>query len=282
MPSFGSLARLQAAELLYPVSLFPSLELTFKHALTHEVAYGSLLQERRKALHARIVEAIEARYADRLEEHVDRLAQHAVAGKSGNRRSAISARQATGRACAPRNREAGACFEQALDVLRRLPESRGNLEWAVDLRLDLRQAQMPLGDSDRVPGDRLAKPKHTPKPWATDRIGRVAVVLANSLWWYAEYDQAIEAGLRGLAAADAHGDVTLQIEANQVARAMQLSGRGDFRRSAARLRRNVAALAGRPPTATPRYGRVSCGRRGRFLAWCLGQLGEFEAATAVG
>src|SRR5262249_11492362 len=47
------LARLQAAEFLYETSLFPDSEYTFKHALTHEVAYGSLLQERRRALHAR-------------------------------------------------------------------------------------------------------------------------------------------------------------------------------------------------------------------------------------
>ena len=50
------LAHLQAAEFLYEVSLFPDLEYTFKHALTHEVAYGSVLHERRRALHARIVE----------------------------------------------------------------------------------------------------------------------------------------------------------------------------------------------------------------------------------
>ena len=48
----ASLGRLQAAEMLYPVSLFPEPEYTFKHALTHDVAYGSLLQDRRKALHA--------------------------------------------------------------------------------------------------------------------------------------------------------------------------------------------------------------------------------------
>ena len=53
------LAHLQAAEFLYETRLFPELEYTFKHALTHEVAYGSLLQERRRALHARIVEALE-------------------------------------------------------------------------------------------------------------------------------------------------------------------------------------------------------------------------------
>ena len=52
------LTHLQAAEFLYETSLFPDLEYTFKHALTHEVAYGSLLHERQRALHARIVEAI--------------------------------------------------------------------------------------------------------------------------------------------------------------------------------------------------------------------------------
>ena len=53
------LGHLQAAEFLYETSLFPDLEYTFKHALTHEVAYGSLLQDRRRALHARIVDGIE-------------------------------------------------------------------------------------------------------------------------------------------------------------------------------------------------------------------------------
>ena len=61
----AGLAQLQAAEFLYETSLFPELEHTFKHALTHEVAYGSLLQERRRALHARIVEAMEQLYPDR-------------------------------------------------------------------------------------------------------------------------------------------------------------------------------------------------------------------------
>src|SRR5262249_13446515 len=54
------LAHLQAAEFLYETRLFPEHAYTFKHALTHEVAYHSLLQERRRALHARIVEALEA------------------------------------------------------------------------------------------------------------------------------------------------------------------------------------------------------------------------------
>src|SRR5919108_949476 len=75
------LGHLQAAEFIYETRLFPDLEYTFKHALTHEVAYGSLLQDRRRALHARIVEAIEALYRERLTEQVERLAHHALRGE---------------------------------------------------------------------------------------------------------------------------------------------------------------------------------------------------------
>ena len=76
-----SLAHLQAAEFLYEIRLFPERAYTFKHALTHEVAYGSLLQERRQALHAQIVDALETLAGDRRDEQVDRLAQHAFRGQ---------------------------------------------------------------------------------------------------------------------------------------------------------------------------------------------------------
>jgi predicted ATPase len=72
------LDRLQAAEFLYESGLFPDLEYAFKHALTHEVTYGGLLQERRRELHARTVDAIETLYRDRLGEQTERLAHHAM------------------------------------------------------------------------------------------------------------------------------------------------------------------------------------------------------------
>ncbi|MEK6247323.1 MAG: AAA family ATPase [Planctomycetales bacterium] len=70
------LANLQTAEFLYETRLFPDLEYTFKHALTHDVAYGTLLKERRQASHQRIAEAIKSIYADRLVEQFERLAHH--------------------------------------------------------------------------------------------------------------------------------------------------------------------------------------------------------------
>jgi predicted ATPase len=75
------LDHLQAAEFVYETALFPDLEYSFKHALTHEVTYGGLLRERRRELHARIVEAIETLHRARLAEHAERLAQHALRGE---------------------------------------------------------------------------------------------------------------------------------------------------------------------------------------------------------
>jgi tetratricopeptide (TPR) repeat protein len=75
------LAHLQAAEFVYDMGLFPDVQYAFTHALTHEVAYDSLLQERRRALHARIIETIETLYADRLAEWRDWLAYHVVRGE---------------------------------------------------------------------------------------------------------------------------------------------------------------------------------------------------------
>ena len=133
----GTAPRLQTAEFLYETRLFPEPEYTFKHALTHEVTYGALLQERRKALHARIVDAIETLYPDRLTEHVEGLAHHAVRGAMWER-AARYLRQAGEKAVArSANREAIALFEQALAALRQLPESPETLSEALDIRIAL-------------------------------------------------------------------------------------------------------------------------------------------------
>ena len=70
------LASLQAKEFVYEQPAFPEVEYLFKHALTQDVAYGTVLQERRKALHERTARAIEERYRLSLEEHYSELAHH--------------------------------------------------------------------------------------------------------------------------------------------------------------------------------------------------------------
>ena len=142
-----SLTRLQTAEFLYEARLFPDLEYTFKHALTHEVTYGSVLQERRRALHARIVEALERLHEHRLDEHVEALAHHAFLGEvwEGAVRYLRHAGTRAGRQSA--NREAVTHLERALTALRRLPDSASMAADDIDLRLELRRWLLPLGDN---------------------------------------------------------------------------------------------------------------------------------------
>jgi predicted ATPase len=116
------LAHLQAAEFLYETRLFPDHEYTFKHALTHEVAYNSLLLERRRGLHARLAVAIEALAPERGAEQVERLAHHALRGEVWDK-AVTYCRQAGTRAFDRAVfREAMAAFEQALQALAHLPE----------------------------------------------------------------------------------------------------------------------------------------------------------------
>ncbi|HSF05994.1 MAG TPA: adenylate/guanylate cyclase domain-containing protein [Methylomirabilota bacterium] len=149
---YAAIARLQAAEFLYEAGTFPDIEYTFKHALTHEVAYGSLLQDRRRALHVRIVETIERLYADRLAEHVERLAHHAFLGKDWAK--AITYLQQAGAKAFARSvhREAIGCFEDALTALSHLRETRETVAQAIDLRCDLRNALLPLAEWERIQG----------------------------------------------------------------------------------------------------------------------------------
>ena len=200
-----SLAHLQATEFLYETRLFPECEYTFKHALTHEVAYGGLLQERRRALHARIVEALEALAGDRVAEQVERLAHHALRGEVWDK-ALTYYRQAGEKAMArSAHREAVGYFEQALSALGHLPEQRDTHEQAIDLRLALRSALLPLGDNERI--RRICtRPRLSRRPSMT----RVGWDRSRSYWRdnsiiVGTYGQAIAAAQRVLALATARG-----------------------------------------------------------------------------
>ena len=143
------LMHLQAAEFLYETRLFPEPEYTFKHALTHEVAYGSLLLERRRVLHARIVEALEALASDRVAEQVECLAHHALRGEVWDK-TVTYCQQAGARANdRAAFREAATAFEQALQALAHLPEEGDTRVLAFGLRLALGGVLFILGEYRR-------------------------------------------------------------------------------------------------------------------------------------
>src|SRR5262249_5245008 len=180
-------------------------------ALTHEVGYGSLLHERRRALHGCVVSAIEALYPDRQMEKVELLAHHALRGEVWDK--AVDYLHQAGLKAEGRSarREATAYLEQALAALEQLPDTRARRLRGVDLRLDLRGILTPLAKNRRlldylreaeVLADTLGDPR---------RQGEVAASLTRCLEGLGDNVGAVEAGRRAIAIAAALGDVPLAV-----------------------------------------------------------------------
>jgi class 3 adenylate cyclase/tetratricopeptide (TPR) repeat protein len=295
------LAHLQDTELLYETRLFPEQIYTFKHALTHEVAYGSLLLERRRVLHARIVEALEVFVGDQGTEQVERLAHHALLGEVWDK--AVTYCQQAGAKAWDRAafREAVAAFEQALQALAHLPDHgdmfshhqdaaghylqalvhlpdhRDTRERALELRLALATALNQLGENGRAlvllgETEVLAR--------ALDdraRLGRVLATMAQVRWITGDHDGALAAGRQALALAAGLGDSALQMLTSlHLGQACYCIG--DFDRAAALLRRNVEA-------ADKESGALYTSLRIRSRAWLalsLGALGAFAEGRRYG
>jgi tetratricopeptide (TPR) repeat protein len=272
----AQLAHLQAAEFVYEASLFPNLEYTFKHALTHEVAYGSLLQDRRRALHARIVEATEQLYAGRLVEQVEGLAHHAVRGELWGKAVHFLREAAAKAAARSAHPEAVGYWEEALAALDHLPRDRDAMELGIDLRTDLRNSLYSLGEMQKIHEHLEVAEKLASELGDEQRLGWVSTYRANYYWMEAKNDLALDFGRRALAIA--HNDLRLQLESRyrvaQICRTV-----GQHRRALDLWQQNIAALQGhRERDRFGLTGLPAALNRG-WAAWCLAELGEFERAV---
>jgi tetratricopeptide (TPR) repeat protein len=275
------LTRLQAAEFLYEAKLFPEIEYTFKHALTHEVTYGGLLRDRRRVLHARIVEVIEHLHADRLNEHIERLAHHARHSEVWEK-AVRYLRQAGVRAterCA--HREAVAYLEQALSALGHLPSTRETQEVGVDIRLALITPLLGLGELERRLTSlrealQLAEILHDRR-----RVTHTLVCMTLALTHAGRTEEAVRTGQQSGELARGLEDPILQIGArHQLGQAEWAFGA--FREAADRLRANIQTLKGQLirehslgmgpfPAVISRF----------YLSRCLVELGELREAAAT-
>src|SRR5262247_1368819 len=214
------LETLTQAELIHETRFFPELEYTFKHAVTQDVIYQSLLAKRRNDLHGAIGRAIEDLYANRRDEHAPILAYHYSRSEQQEKtiEYALIAGDQAARLYA--NAEATTYYEQALTMARGLPPAvqahRSEIDAALKLAAvgmtrqhierDRQNVEQARALAEQLPDEgRLAQALY----W----LGRLQYVLGDSAG-------AIEYAEQSLEIADRLGDEALAAPpVNLVARA---------------------------------------------------------------
>jgi tetratricopeptide (TPR) repeat protein len=210
-----------------------------------------VLQERRRALHARIVEALERLHENRLDEHVEALAHHAFLGEAWDR-AVRYLRHAGARACRQSaSREAVTHLERALAALRRLPDSASMAADDIDLRFELRNALLPLGDNQGIFAHLHAAEELASATGDDRRLGWILVYLSNYFTAEGDQDEAIASGRRALALGTATGDEGLGVMARFFLGVASLCG-GSLADAVQLFQRVVTTLAG--ARAAERFG----------------------------
>jgi class 3 adenylate cyclase/tetratricopeptide (TPR) repeat protein len=281
-----SLAHLQITEFLYETRLFPECEYTFKHALTHEVAYGGLLKERRRALHARIVEAIEALAGDRVAEQVERLAHHALRGEVWDkavthlRQAAVKAQRTSA------HREAQTFLEEALEALRHLPETPETREQEIDVRLEIRGSLYSLGQFEKMLTYLQEAQAMASAISDARRLGLVSLHSAEYFRQTGRFAEARTLAEQALVMGDKLQDPPVQLYARHYL-GLACHALGDYRRASELLR----AVAQWPPIEWQpgAVGSTVSGSWGAYqamnfawLARCLAEIGEFDEGVDAG
>ena len=202
-----------AHEFLFPARLSAETSYVFKHALTQTVTYEGLLHRHRRTLHGRVLRAIETRYADRLGEFTERLAEHAL--KAGDLDRAV---RYLGRAGQRANAHAAhhmaiGFFEQALTVYDKLPEPGPHAETAIEIHLGLRVALASTAELPRIL-THLDRAEALARTLADHRrLLLINVSQANIRALLGHMDGAVEAGLAGVRLAEETGDLPLLMSA---------------------------------------------------------------------
>ena len=270
---------LKEAEFLFDKAFFPQPEYSFKHTLTREVAYSSLVRERRKALHAKVATTLVKIASGPLDEQASRVAEHAERSelwplaveylqRAGARAFALYA-----------NREATDYFQRALKAHEYLPRNRSTLEQAVDLRFELRNALIALCELGRIRECLEHVEPLIAQLGDVTRAARLASFRCNDHFLAGEQRRALQWGEKGLPLARQSTDRRLEPELLQrVGQCYHLLG--EHARGAELVAQSIAATAeqrGRGRfelTVLPPVGNRA------WLAVILTEMGNFAQAVA--
>jgi class 3 adenylate cyclase/tetratricopeptide (TPR) repeat protein len=273
------LASLQRKEFLYEQPAFPEVEYIFKHALTQEVAYGTVLQEQRKVLHEKTAQSLESVYAATLSEHYDDLAHHYR--RSGNTEKAIHYLHLAGQQAVQRSANTAAIshFSAALDLLMTCPETPVRAAQELTLRLAVGPVLM-SAQGFTAPA---VEQNYLQARALCDQLGdsrqhcRVLWGLANFHLARGEMPTAQALAEESLQLAEQANEAGLLIEAHGLAGFAFLS-RGEFVRARLTLEQGIAHYQPQHQALTPLYGNVNPQGGLTTRAWALWFLGYPEQA----
>lgn len=225
-----------------------------------------------------MAEALEAHHAGRLEPLLLALGLHfrdAEAWDAASRYLRLASRQVTERGA---YREAVALLEQAHAALERVPSSRATLEAAIDLRFELRNAALPLGDFPAIMAWLREAAALAAQLGDVPRQVRAAGFLLDQLRMVGEHDRALSEGQRPVALAETLDDPALLVLIlTRVAQVHHL--RGAYRQAAAPFRRNLEISAGLPPGERLGLLQPPAVHSRYWLVASLGELGAFDEAS---
>lgn len=275
------LSVLRESELLYERGIFPQSIYIFKHALTREVVYNSLLLKRRAEIHEAIGKSIEELYQDRLEEFYETLAYHSFRGEDWERANNYNREAGLKAHAFSAYEEAQSYFEAALEALKKLPHTRDRIVQEIDLRFNMRAALFPLGRHDE-----WAMHVRAAEPLAKDiedkaRLANCYNYLSTHLWIRDRHKEAIRLCEEGLSLAELAGDFSVHIT-TMFHLGIPLLYTGEYERQVELHREVAQKLSGAAIFERHGLAGLPSVLARSFLSWGLAELGEFEEAEEWG
>ncbi len=276
----ASLDTLAEADLLLPTGGFPARRLVFKHALTLEAAYRSILPSRRQAMHRAMLELCREAYADDADEHVEEMADHARFGGMWSDAADLCKRAAIQAEARSSYHRAALFYDRALDALGRQPQTnRLRLEQA-DIHCRMRPALWMTGEYDRVVQG-LARAEQMSEEAGDQRL--LAEIRAQRAYFHStdgRFDDGLELCRMADAAARGIDDALLHAEI-AAARCQLLRFRGKYRDAIRAVEEHLPVWTGEHR----HYRGLQLATRAVYvhshLAACRGGLGQDDAAHAT-
>ncbi|HTS93688.1 MAG TPA: adenylate/guanylate cyclase domain-containing protein [Stellaceae bacterium] len=268
---------LRRSEFLYEAQHSPEVEYCFRHALTHDVAYGSMLREHRRGIHAKVVGALETHLGQRADEFAERLVNHALEGQRWDK-AVRYGRMAGGKAAwRSSNQESVSFYEQALQGLQHLAQDVGVQTRGVDVRFDLRNPLFQLGKLDAVV-DHLNIARDLAEQIADQpRLARALMYLSHVSWLMGDQKASLAYGERAVVIAESLRDDERKVRTRFHLGLSHLA-RCDFRKTVEILQATVVACRN-SALSGPLGPLLSMALA--YLVRALAELGDFGEASEL-